>query len=294
MSFRPNRILIYGVGLMGASLAYAIRKKYPDCSIDGVVRSKSSLEICENKKLLNQGLLESDFLMNPNWNDYDLVVFGTPVDSIVLQIDNIPKDSKTIYTDMGSTKQSIIDKVNNYFPEKHNYISSHPMCGSEQLGASNAIPDLYENKLCIITTASGSNENAKNSVIEFWQTIGMKIYCMQAKEHDRVLAYLSHSPHILSSLMAIWANKTVGEENQKSPMPIMGGGFRDMARIAGSNPEMWKGILAQNKLEIIESLRNFQIELNQSIELLENGNVSDWEKFFEDALMHKNSLLRKS
>jgi prephenate dehydrogenase len=292
MNLPFSKILIYGVGLMGSSLAISLRTLDPNLKLYGIVRSLKSKESLISKNIFDQVVLEEEFLKNPFWNEVDLIIFGTPVDKIAEQIHFIPKNIKAIITDMGSTKQNIAEQVIVAFGDNHKYISSHPLCGSELTGHENAIPNLYKNKLCILTPIKGSDNLSLVKIQKFWESIGMSCYQMDAENHDRVLAYLSHTPHILSSMMVIWADKHISKENSQSPMPIMGGGFRDMARIAGSNPEMWKAIIQENRNSILNSLNEFRDELNSVIEMMNEGNNEVWKNYFEIASIKKRSLLR--
>jgi prephenate dehydrogenase len=292
-----QNILIYGLGLMGASLALTIKKQFPKTKIHAIVRSQESKLKIESMQIVHSVFIESEFLAQENpekfWGEYDLIVFGTPVHLIKKQLTHIPKNISAVITDMGSTKKTIIDAVASYYDgqSQHNYISSHPMCGSELAGAENAIDGLYQDKLCILTPLENSNKDALNRLRSFWEAMGMRTHVLDEVSHDRILAYLSHSPHILSSLMVTWADIHVGDENKKSPQPIMGGGFRDMARIAGSNPEMWQAILSENRLSILDSLKEFGSLLEKTIHSLESGTTEEWEKLFLDAAQHKKHLI---
>jgi prephenate dehydrogenase len=280
---------------MGASLALALRKVDDSCRIDGLVRSKKSQLDSEKLNVLNKVYLEEEFLAERNtakWDQYDLIVFGTPVHLIKKQITYIPVDSIPVLTDMGSTKATILSAVETHFSGclQHNYVSSHPMCGSENSGPSSAIDDLFVNKLCILSALAHSKPLVMERLERFWSSIGMKTYRMDGVEHDRVLAYLSHSPHIIAALLANWAKESVGEDNSESPQPIMGGGFRDMVRIAGSNPEMWQAILIENKVEIAKSLYKFKDVLSSAIELIETGSPEELTNFFVKAAQDKKQL----
>lgn len=282
---------------MGASLSLAIRNKKLGCRIVGVVRSQKSKQEGLAQKVADEVLLEEDFLKSNTWNDYDLIVFSLPVDLTCEKIEMIPEDYKGYITDLGSTKQSIIQTVESKFKMGHNYYSSHPMAGSEQSGMSYAKVDLYENRLCILTKPKGASKNAIDKITKFWQMIGSVTIQMDAKEHDEVLSYLSHTPHILSSILVNWAyhNPKVKFYTDKSPIPLTGGGFRDMSRIAGSNPDMWNAIINTNKESIHGSLLEFRKEIDQLILLLETSKDVDnefWKNYFLESKKSRNQLLK--
>ncbi len=283
---------------MGASLALAIKKKELGCEVVGVVRSAKSRSEGISQKIASQIFLEEDFLKSNSWNEYDLIVFSLPVDLTCDKIDLIPKNYKGYITDLGSTKKTIIQKVESKFTREHNYYSSHPMAGSEQSGMNYAKVDLYENRLCILTKAKGVSKEAIEKITQFWKMIGSITIQMDATEHDEVLSYLSHTPHILSSILVNWAykNEKVKFFTQKSPIPITGGGFRDMTRIAGSNPEMWNAIINTNKHSIHDSLLEFRKEIDRLLQSLEatdeKADIEFWKKYFLESKESRSQIFK--
>ncbi|TGM74634.1 prephenate dehydrogenase [Leptospira bouyouniensis] len=260
-----DRVLIYGMGLMGGSLSLTIREKFPKAKIFAVVRSEKSKNSIIQKKLADQVLL-NDETFSIDWDQYDLVVFSTPVTSVLKLIPSLPKKSSTIFMDLGSTKQSIVAAVDQHFGNfEHNYISAHPMCGSEQTGPLAAIPNLYQDKLCILTKPKAASQTSFEAVNKFWETIGSWTIPMDANVHDETLAYVSHLPHVISTILVNVAgkNKTTMEQVSSITKPITGGGFRDMSRIAGSNAEMWASIFEENKVFLKNSIDDFIKELNE-------------------------------
>lgn len=157
------------------------------------------------------------------------------------------------------------------------------MCGSEEAGPQSYVKDLYKNKLCIIIDKLHKEQLTDRSIenlefiSNFWKEIGMQIDYMDAKTHDYILSYLSHSPHILSSILAtvIGKKEEIIKRNQEAPISILGGGLRDMIRIAGSNPKMWYDIIYTNKKNIVLSLTEIQKELEKITEAIEN-HFDDW------------------
>ncbi|MCB1178771.1 MAG: prephenate dehydrogenase [Leptospiraceae bacterium] len=292
-----KNVLIYGLGLMGGSLSLALKKKKIVNNITGLVRNKRSLEEAKSLQIADEIYLEEQFLKENLWNNFDLIVFSLPVDLTCLKIRMIPNDYKGFITDLGSTKKEIIQTVESKFPNTHNYISSHPMTGSEHSGARYAKEELYEGKLCILTKPNNSSEPAYEIIKAFWHYLGSKTVDIPPNDHDDILAYLSHSPHIISTLMVTWAgmNKKVEEYTNASPFPISGGGFRDMTRIAGSNPEMWQAIISTNKNSIYHSLIEFKNRLEELIEEFHNINPENnkfWKDYFEKSVKYKNNILK--
>ncbi|TGM04991.1 prephenate dehydrogenase [Leptospira jelokensis] len=260
-----DQVLIYGMGLMGGSLALAIQEKYPNAEISAIVRSEKSKKSILDKHLAHHvyTVVESTSIQ---WNEYDLVVFSTPVATLLEIIPSLPISGETIFIDLGSTKQTIVDAVDIHFNgNQHNYISTHPMCGSEQTGPESAVPGLYRDKLCILTKPTMARETVMESVKGFWESIGSWTIPMDAKSHDETLAYVSHLPHVVSTILVNVAgnNKTTMEQVTSIAKPITGGGFRDMSRIAGSNAEMWTSIFKENRYFLQNSIDDFIKQLTE-------------------------------
>ncbi|MCP5499301.1 MAG: prephenate dehydrogenase [Leptospiraceae bacterium] len=282
---------------MGASLSLAIRQKnLPFGRIDGVVRSVSSRDEGLKLKVADSIFLESEFKEKDLWNDYGLIIYSLPVNLTCEKIAELPLSYRGIVTDLGSTKREIIEAVEKKYSSSHRYYSSHPMAGSEHSGLKYAQADLYEARLCILTPPKRVEEGVEDFIRDFWEKIGMYTLKIEAEEHDKALAYISHSPHILSSIMTnwCWENPTVSEKTGLSPIPLTGGGFRDMSRIAGSNPEMWDAIIETNREPIRQSLIDFRDRLNVLIGVLgSNSEVSGfWKKFFDKAKKSRDRILK--
>ncbi len=274
-----KNICIYGMGLMGTSLAYSL-KQHPEFNgtILGIVKTIKSKNWIENNNLVDKVYISDE----NNWEEIlnsDIIIIGLPVLNTIEFLKEISqKHYKGIITDMSSTRYELEKQVR-ILEDKYDlrFIGSHPMCGSEVSGPEGYVKNLFLNKLCIVIDRLEENQEIDRNkedlyiITNFWKKIGMHILSLDAKTHDYILSYLSHSPHILSSILAtiIGKQKTIIETNNQSPLPILGGGLRDMIRIAGSNPKMWFDIIATNKSNILKSLKDFKNELNQFIEELE-------------------------
>ncbi|TGK31740.1 prephenate dehydrogenase [Leptospira gomenensis] len=297
MKSEYSNILIYGLGLMGASLSLALKKKGIATRVTGVVSSSKSKAKGETLGSADEILTSEEFHSAKRWEDYDFIIFGVPVDLTVKLIAQLPLDYSGVITDLGSTKNQIIHAVEDRFSGPHNYVSSHPMCGSEESGLEFANASLYEGRLCILTSPDGARAEVRSSLDTFWKRIGMETIEIPADKHDSILSYLSHSPHILSSIMADWAanQKIVKRYTDISPIPLNGGGFRDMTRIAGSNPKMWAAIFSSNQEEIYKSLLDYRDRLDIILEKLNPKNTlnpKEWEGFMETSRRSRDYILK--
>ncbi len=278
--------------MMGASLAQALRKHFgPKMHIAGVVRSESSAAFLRGHKQADEVLVcpEEASIAELNLNAYDLLVLGTPVQSVARLAGLIPENYAGAITDMSSTRR----EVQAAFEARPDlkFVGSHPMCGSENRGPQAARPDLFLNRLCILTPLAGGDSDMTERVQELWVALGMRTFVLSGTHHDEVLSYLSHGPHLLAGLLALWAhNESVDAAIEKAPMPITGGGFKDMARIAGSNPEMWTDILVSNRDFLAAGLKEFQSQLSDLIREVEGGGYEDWLRWFDRAREARNIL----
>lgn len=275
MEFSPKQILIYGVGLMGGSISLAIQKKYPDCLVTGLVANEFEKLQVSSKKICHEVFLETEFPISERHSQFDLIIFSLPVSLIPQKIASIPLEFSGILTSLGSTMKASMEQAKTL--GLTNFVCSHPMCGSEESGPLSANPNLYEKKLILLSFEKSFLESHQKNITEFWKKLESIPNTIEYRYHDKIMAYLSHSPHILSSLMTIWANgeESVQKENLSSAIPIVGGGFKDMVRIAGSNPNMWGAIVSENHENIVESLKKFSGLLSEFVENLEKANAQE-------------------
>ncbi|MEM7179745.1 MAG: prephenate dehydrogenase [Spirochaetota bacterium] len=291
-----KKVLIYGLGLMGGSIALTAKKKTPDCTIHGLTKSSQEKRQAIKLGIANTVYTEQEFLQQNIWNNYDLIIYCLPVNLICQKISEIPNHYRGFVTDIGSSKKKIVAAIEESFAtQEHNYYSSHPMAGSEHTGCQFAIDTLFEEKLCIMTPPKGVRELAKEEITKFWNRLGMQTVEIKTEAHDEVLAYLSHSPHIISSILVNWSeeNKMVRKYSKDSPLPLTGGGFRDMSRIAGSNPEMWDAIINSNQESIYDSLLDFRDRLSSVIRSLEKQQPDKyWQNFFASSQKKRREILK--
>ena len=298
-------VLIYGMGMMGASLAHALKNEAGFTGkVAGIVRTRKSADFIRNYALADQ-IIVSETLEDARklkTAEYDLIVLGLPVASIVKLMPLLP-EFQGIVTDMSSTR-SEVQAAAAQRPDLR-FVGAHPMCGSENRGPSAYVEGLYKKRLCLLTPTylqsqsetdladPGDKARADALLVEnFWKTLGMKTHFLDPASHDQILAYLSHGPHVISSMLTLWAedNTAVANSTRQAPMPVTGGGFKDMARIAGSNPEMWTDIMETNRDNIIASLESFLDHTRATIERLEQGGRDDWLDWFARARKARNRL----
>lgn len=252
---------ILGVGLVGASLALALKKCGLAESIIGHGRTESNLVRAQEK-----GIIDS-YERTPAkaCENADLVVFATPVGvflEIARQISPVLKE-ETIVTDVGSVKGALVGDMESTLSPHGLFIGGHPIAGSDRSGIDTASADLFRRAHCIVTPTQNSDKMALEKIISMWREVGCIISLMEPEEHDRIYAAVSHLPHILTFELV----NTVADIND-SYLTFSGQGFKDTTRIASSQPELWRDICMKNRENILTYMEVLKNNLDRVTEYL--------------------------
>ena len=263
-----DRLCIIGVGLMGGSIARAARLQGLSKSIVGYGRQQDQQNLETAKRL---GVIDDYYLqIEPAVRGADCVVIATPVASIesIFALLKPVWSKQTIYTDVGSTKGSVVAAAQQVFGAvPDNFVPAHPIAGAEQSGVEAAVDDLFVNKRLIITPLSHTRTESWHQVQRFWERCGSVVSVMDVQHHDAVLAATSHLPHVLAFALV----DMLGHKDEQSEIfNYAAGGFRDFTRIASSDPTMWRDICLANKNEIMPLLQQTREQLDKIQRLLEH------------------------
>ncbi len=271
-----DKLCIIGVGLMGGSVARAARLKGLSKIIMGYGRLQDlqNLETAKHLGVIDDYSLDIEVAVQ----DADCVVIATPVESIesILSLLQPIWSNHTIYTDVGSTKGSVVAAAQRVFGViPNNFVLAHPIAGAEQSGVEAAVDDLFVNKRLIISPLSHTRIDALKKIQSFWEQCGSDVSMMEVHRHDAILAATSHLPHVLAFTLV----DMLGHQDEQSEIfNYAAGGFRDFTRIASSDPTMWRDICLANKNEIIPLLQQTKLQLDKIQCLLENN---DGQQLFE-------------
>ncbi|WP_292658820.1 prephenate dehydrogenase [Nitratifractor sp.] len=259
------KVGIIGLGLMGGSFALALRDRYDNLEILGYDHNDQ-----HGIEALELGLVDKVTDDLEDFETLDLIVLAIPVNGILSVLPRLSSVSEeTTIIDFGSTKKMIVDSVP---PEiRRNFVAAHPMTGTEKSGPAAAQPDLYRGKVVVLCNLEESGEIQRRLAKKIFSDLGMKIFYMDAAEHDRHAAFISHMPHALSYSLA---NAVMKQENPKAIIALAGGGFRDMSRIAKSSPDMWTDVFRQNKENLLQAIACFKGELERCERMIE---TEEWE-----------------
>ena len=201
-----------------------------------------------------------------------LVVIAAPVEAIVsLAVQILPHLAPgTAVTDVGSVKGRIAREGTAALAPRAHFVGAHPMAGSEKTGWENGTANLFERRTCFVTPLTGSDAAAVSRVNEFWRDLGAEVVVVDPDRHDEIVAHISHLPQaVASSLCSFLAGKDPAWRN------YAGGGLRDTTRIAASDPQLWRGILEENRDQVRKALREFQAELQAFERALDQGDWAD-------------------
>jgi len=273
-----RKVCIVGCGLIGSSLARAIKKKNLAKKIVSSNRSKATNEKVIELKIVD----ESSSDIKKMAEGADLIIISTPLSSykdVILKIKDC-LNSETILTDVGSVKEKIMNLVEKNIPENISWIPSHPIAGTEESGPEAGFSNLFENRWCILTPNKKAKEKDINLLKKFWETIGSKVDIMEAKQHDYILSITSHIPHLIAYNI-VNTSLNIQEEKESAIVKYSAGGLRDFTRIAASNPVMWRDIFIQNKNNTSNMIDKFINNLKDLKKAIENEDEEKLEKIFE-------------
>ena len=282
-------VTIIGLGVIGGSLAKALRRIDEIEEITGIDTNEDSLD-----KALAEGVLDRAFtIIDKNIHNSDLVFVCTPINRIIDYIEkliNIVKPS-CIITDTGSIKGELVQTIESSTGQI-NFIGGHPMCGSEKSGYEASRRHLFENAYYILTPTN----KTLDKTIEFMEKIIIAIggipVIINSKMHDTVTGAISHVPHVISAALVNLVQEM--DYKEKYMQKLAAGGFKDITRIASAKPEMWQNIAISNKDQIKNILRHFSEKVNQFIILLDNNNSQDIYDFFDSAKRYRDSFTSRN
>ncbi|MBA8900278.1 prephenate/arogenate dehydrogenase family protein [Phyllobacterium sp. P30BS-XVII] len=253
-----DTIALIGIGLIGSSLARVIKREGLADHIVISTRSESTLKRAEALGLGDSYVLDSAEAVR----NADLVIISVPVGSSGAVAKHIAGSLKpgAIVTDVGSTKGSVIAQMQPELPADVHFIPGHPLAGTEYSGPDAGFAELFSNRWCILTPLEGTDPVALDRLTKFWEACGSRLDTMDPTHHDRVLAIVSHLPHIIAYNIVGTASD-LEEVTNSEVIKYSASGFRDFTRLAASDPTMWRDVCLHNKDAILEMLARFSEDL---------------------------------
>lgn len=281
-------IYIAGLGLIGASMALGIKRDHPDYKILGYNRSQASRDIA-----LERGMIDR---ATDNFASFaplaDVIILTLPIKQTIAflqELATLKLKEGVIISDAGSTKSAIVATAEKCFADKPvRFVGAHPMAGSHKTGAASADVNLFENAYYIFTPSSLTTQDTLEEMKGLLSGLHARFIEIDATEHDRVTSQISHFPHILASgLMEQTASYA---EEHEMARRFAAGGFRDMTRIAESEPGMWTSILLSNRETIIERIEDFKRRLDEVGQAISKGDENQIWNFFNQAREQRQAM----
>ncbi len=266
-------VAILGLGLMGGSLGLAlVRAGY---SVSGWDQSQEIIREAYQSGAINRAPVDLEDAVS----EASVIFIATPVESIAATIKSCLPYVRpgTIFSDLGSIKEAIIEGVFSFLPAFHHFVPGHPMTGSEQHGIRAADPFLFQNAAYLIIEDHRTSSEAAALIVKLIESTGAQIIKLTAAEHDRIVGMVSHLPHLIAATLS----KTAGDAEEVYPgtLNLAAGGFRDTTRVAIGNPEIWQGIIFGNLEQVLKAINSFQNELDSLKEVLVAGKREQFEEF---------------
>ncbi len=259
MSDNPFRhVAIIGLGLIGSSIARAVRAAMPDMTVSGYDLDADTCERASELKICDA--VHRDYA--GSLTEADLVILCVPVGAMaaVLKAAAPHLADDAVISDVGSCKASVLAAMRAAVPG-HAYIPAHPVAGTEKSGPESGFSSLFQGRWCIITPDAQSDSHAVTRLTRFWEALGANVETMDAAHHDMVLAVTSHLPHLIAYTIVGTASD-LEDVTQSEVIKYSAGGFRDFTRIAASDPVMWRDVFLSNKDAVLEMLQRFSEDLS--------------------------------
>ncbi len=269
--------VIIGLGLLGGSLAASIRKRFKSANVIGVSRTPSHIAFAKKKKFIHSGTTD----LRTALRNADFILICTPVDTIPILVEKIERYAKpgAIVTDVGSTKNMIVRRVERGRRKRTFFIGSHPLAGSHLTGVEHARADLFEGCHVFITPTRRSDKKALRAVETFWRKLKARVHVISPEKHDHLVSEISHLPHAVAAALVHsvpWGS-----------LRFAASGFLDTTRVAQGDPNLWVPIFLTNRTRLISSLRRFKKALGDLEVSLKAGSERKLARFLRSASLKR-------
>ncbi|MFM1996103.1 MAG: hypothetical protein RLZZ111_490 [Planctomycetota bacterium] len=273
-------VAIVGVGMIGGSIGRAVRARRLATRVIGIGRSAESLAAAKKASAVTETSLDIEAVAAA-----DLVVVTTGVASIPQLLDQVDAAVKpgTLVTDAGSTKASIVASWEKRRRRRRGrFVGSHPIAGSHRRGPSAADAELFAGRVTVVTPVAATPRGDTEEVGGFWAALGSTVFLMTPREHDRILAATSHTPHLVAAALAA--------STPAASRTFTAGGWRDTTRIAGGDPELWADILLDNAGELGPAMKRFAGIVERMLSAIEAGDRRRLVALLERAKEHRDAV----
>jgi prephenate dehydrogenase len=282
-----SKITIIGLGLIGGSLAFGLKKSEQVEEVFGVDLDERAIDYAIREGIIDRGSKE----IEKGVEHSEIVVIATHVGlipKIAKSVSSIALAGTTI-TDVGSVKGKIVRGIESLLSPHLYFVGGHPIAGTERSGVWAADFNLFQGKRCILTPTQKTHPEALSKVKNLWEAVGAQVFTMDAETHDRVFGFVSHLPHVVAYALI---NAVDSVKDPGNILDFAGGGLRDYTRIGASSPEMWSDVFLENRENTLEAILRFRRVLEEIEGLIKAENIDGLKEELEKAVRAKNSMDR--
>ncbi len=282
-----GNVLMIGLGLIGGSIALSIKKEHPKALILGYDVDRKQMQLAKALKVIDEEIADYQEAAERA----DVIIIGVPVQATSIVMENLSScklKENVLITDVGSTKAKIMEEAERLFNKNYTFIGGHPMAGSHKSGVTAAKVHLFENAFYILTPSAHTGVKEVAELKMWLNGTKAKFIEVDAHEHDRMTGVISNLPHIMAASIVKQAEQA--EEKNHLVARLAAGGFRDITRIASSNPQMWKDILIQNDQVLIDLLDSWALEMAKVREWIRTKDEERLFAFFQSAKLFRDEM----
>ncbi|OIJ14802.1 prephenate dehydrogenase [Anaerobacillus alkalilacustris] len=282
-----RKVFVIGLGLIGGSIALAIKKEHKNCMIYGFDIKEDQLKMAKSLGVIDEFVDQ----VEKGVEDADLIILAAPVkktEEVLINLASYNLKASAIITDVGSTKEKIVEKAQVLQGKGVTFIGGHPMAGSHKTGVEAAKAHLFENAFYILTPSEGTNMTKIIQLQNWLKGTKAKFIEMSPSQHDQIAGVISHFPHLIAASLVHQVAKI--EKEQPLLSNFAAGGFRDITRIASASPVMWRDILIHNKEILLSLLSEWQKEMDYVKGLIEKAEDQSILQYFHSAKMFRDEL----
>ncbi len=279
-----EKVTVIGLGLIGGSLAAALRDSGEVGEVFGVERDSESLRFALENGIADVGSSE----IGSGISGSEIVVVATYVDTVAqvaAEVSGVVSQG-TVVCDTGSVKALAVREMEKN-PRNIRFVGAHPIAGKETSGVRESDPGLFSGKKCVVTPVESTCPEALSMVKTLFSLAGSEIVEMDPESHDEIFSLVSHLPHAVAYSLVSAVASSGGERNL---FDFSGGGLADFTRVSGSSPEMWAGIFIENRDAVLDAIRSFAGKLGEIEKAIASGNVEQLETLLRDARDSKRDL----
>ena len=282
-----NSIVIIGLGLMGGSVAKALKNKNNEIVISAFDHNDSALDLALDVGIIDKKISTLEEINKLEPKDVDIIIIAVPVIESLKVFDAINGlfNSDITITDTASAKSLISDHLEENYSSPTNIILSHPMAGSHNTGVGYADEAMFNNKKVLITELQNPKDHCLQLVTNLWESLGAAVFKIDPIKHDEIMSYASHLPHVISYAVL----NSIMKNPNENITTFSAGGLKDFVRIGGSDPKMWTDIFLSNKDSILKAINAYKDSLDELSELLEADNEKSLQDLLTRIKEYKNS-----